>query len=159
MTANLPASTAKLPPLTPLRGASMQPHERTDHRRAIAGIVEVVLHGYWQPNDAEEMRAAVLRDWCDTLEDWPAQSVRAALSKWREDHPDKRPNPGHIVGLLKDAWGKRNAPGVSAALAPAETPKERVSEEARARILAETGGLPAQVFKTVAGIQPREAAE
>ena len=118
------------------------------------------MAGYWQPSESETLRAAVLRDWCDELENWPAQSIRAALRQWREENPSRRPNPGHIVGILKAAWGRRNAPVVAAALAPAtEPPKERVSEEARARILAETGGLPAQVFKTISGIQQREAAE
>lgn len=40
----------------------MLPHERTEHRRAIAGVVQVILNGYWRPDDSDEMRAAILRD-------------------------------------------------------------------------------------------------
>lgn len=137
----------------------MPPSEIAHHRAQILASVEVVLHGYWQPDDAQGLRAAVLADWCDELEPWPVESIRAALRKHRKDFPNRRPNPGHILAVLNEAWGKRNAPVVAAALAQHEAPKERVSEEARARILAETGGLPAQIFKTVAGIQPQEAAE
>lgn len=50
-------------------------------------MVEVVLAGYWQPNEAEELRAAILRDWCDELENFDAKSVRAALRQWRQENP------------------------------------------------------------------------
>lgn len=146
-----------MPPLTPLRAASMPRHERTDHRRAIAGVVEVVLAGYWQPSEAEELRAAILRDWCDELENWDPKSVRAAMRQWRQENPSKRPNPGHILQILNDAWGRKNADQVRAALAaPAEPPKQRISDEAHERIMAEFGGMPAVPFKTIDGIKPTE---
>lgn len=118
----------------------MLPHERTEHRRAIAGVVQVILNGYWRPDDSDEMRAAILRDWCDTLENWKPESILAALRQWRDENPYKRPNPGHIVRALKDAWGKRHADQVRAALAaPVEPRKERVSAERAAEIMAELG--------------------
>lgn len=155
MTANLPVTAAQLPPTTPCSAASMPPHELTAHRLAIGQAVEVILHGYWQPSDSEALRAAVLRDWCDTLEDWPPNSVLAALRRWREENPSKRPNPGHIVKILKDSWGKRHADQVRAALAaPVETPKQRISEDARRAILAEIRMRDPLAVRTIADIAP-----
>ena len=120
----------------------MPQHERTDHRRAIAGVVEVVLAGYWQPSEAEELRAAILRDWCDELENFDAKSVRAALRQWRQDSPSKRPNPGHILALLNDAWGRRNADQVRTAIAPPPEPaRDLPSPERRAEMAAEVARL------------------
>lgn len=157
MTAQLPVTAAKLPPTTPCNVASMQPHELTEHRLAIGQAVEVILHGYWQPSESETLRAAVLRDWCDTLEGWKPDSVLAALRKWRNEHPSKRPNPGHILAMLKESWGRRHADQVRAAMAPpVEPPKERVSPEAAKAIMAEMGVRDPLAAKTVSGIQPTE---
>ena len=157
MTANLPSKIATLPPLTPLRADLMPQHERTDHRRAIAGVVEVVLAGYWQPNEAEELRAAILRDWCDDLENFDAKSIRAALRQWRQENPSKRPNPGHILAILNAAWGRKNAEQVRAALAaPVDQPKDRISDDRRRAILAEAGIRDPLAAKTIDSIEAAE---
>jgi len=119
----------------------MQPSEIAHHRAQILASVEVVLHGYWQPDDAAGLRAAVLADWCDELEPWPVESIRAALRKHRKDMPNRRPNPGHILALLNEAWGKRHAEQVRAALAKPEPVRELPSMERRAEMLAEVQGL------------------
>lgn len=135
----------------------MPQHERTDHRRAIAGVVEVVLAGYWQPSEAEELRAAILRDWCDELENFDARSIRAALRQWRQENPSKRPNPGHILAILNAAWGRKNADQVRAALAaPVEPPKDRVSDDRRRAILAESGIRDPLAAKTIDSIEAAE---
>lgn len=135
----------------------MPQHERTDHRRAIAGVVEVVLAGYWQPNEAEELRAAILRDWCDDLENFDAKSIRAALRQWRQENPSKRPNPGHILAILNAAWGRKNAEQVRAALAaPVDQPKDRISDDRRRAILAEAGIRDPLAAKTIDSIEAAE---
>ena len=135
----------------------MPQHERTDHRRAIAGVVEVVLAGYWQPKEAEELRAAILRDWCDELENFDAKSVRAALRQWRQENPSKRPNPGHILAILNAAWGRKNADQVRAALAaPVDQPKDRISDDRRRAILAEVGIRDPLATKTIDSIEAAE---
>ena len=157
MTAQLPMTAAQLPPASALDASSMLPHERTEHRRAIAGVVQVILNGYWRPDDSDEMRAAILRDWCDTLENWKPESILAALRQWRDENPDKRPNPGHIVRALKNAWGKRHADQVRAALAPpVEQPKQRVGAQRAAEIMAELGIRNPLAAKTIDGITPSE---
>lgn len=135
----------------------MPQHERTDHRRAIAGVVEVVLAGYWQPSEAEELRAAILRDWCDELENFDARSIRAALRQWRQENPSKRPNPGHILAILNAAWGRKNAEQVRAALAaPFDRPKDRISDDRRRAILAEVGIRDPLAAKTIDSIEATE---
>lgn len=119
----------------------MQPSEIARHRAEILASVEVVLHGYWQPDDADAVRSAVLADWCDELEPWPVDSIRAALRKHRRDNPNRRPNPGHILALLSEAWGKRNAEQVKAATTKPEPVRELPSLERRAEMLAEAHRL------------------
>lgn len=145
MTANLPSKIATLPPMTALDVSQMQPSEIAHHRAQILASVEVVLHGYWQPDDAQGLRAAVLADWCDELEPWPVESIRAALRKHRKDFPNRRPNPGHILAILTDAWGRRNADQVKAAMAKPEPVRDLPSPERRAEMAAE-------VARTLAGL-------
>ena len=157
MTEQLPVIAAKLPPATACDVKSMSPQECAAHRARICLEVEIVLQCYWAPDRSESMSAAVKALWMDELEGWLPEQVQWAMRKWMREHPDRRPNPGHILAILSESWGKKHADQVRAAIAPpAEPPKQRISDEARARILAERGGLPAQVLKTVSGIQPTE---
>lgn len=52
------------------------------------------------------MKAAILADWMDELEDWTVDQIRAALREWRRTNPSKKPNPGHILILLKAGRGR-----------------------------------------------------
>lgn len=98
------------------------------------------MDGYWMPDMSEHRRKMALADWCDEMEEWPVDSVKAALRKWRRDNPNKKPNPGHIHKLLSRAWGERNAKVVAELIEEKpQEPKQRVSEEARKAILAEIG--------------------
>ena len=143
---NTPAVTAKLPPPTALDVSSMQPSEIARHRAAISASVEVVLHGYWRDDMPDAMRAAILADWCDEMEPWPVESVRAALRKHRRENPKVKPNPGHILQILNRAWGERNAEQVRAALAAPQPEKRVPVDPARAaEILAKAGFAPKRI--------------
>ena len=120
---NLPARIAPLPPMTPYAKGSRGQSEIATHRAMTSVLIEVVLEGYWRENMSNDMRSAILSDWCDELEDWPVESIKGALRLWRRENPSKKPNPGHIVQLLKKAWGEKNAATVRAALAQ---PAQRV---------------------------------
>ena len=55
------------------------------------------------------MKGAVLADWCDELEDWTVDQVRWGLRNWRNSNPSKKPNPAHIVEILKARRGRELA--------------------------------------------------
>lgn len=119
---------------------SMSPQECEDHRAEICLEVEIVLKGYWQDKRSFEMDAAVKAWWMDELEDWTPDQVRWAMRKWCRDNPDRRPNPGHILAMLRKSWGRKHAEQTRAAIAPQpEPPKQRISPERHAEIMAEIG--------------------
>lgn len=76
------------------------PQDIEAHRAQISIEVEVFFDGYWQGEMSEIKRNLILADWCNELEKWTMVSIKAALSWWRRHNPNKKPNPGHIVGKL-----------------------------------------------------------
>jgi hypothetical protein len=104
----------------------------------IASEVKVVLSAYFQPHEAEEIKAAQLAWWCDELEDWTHEQVVWGLRKWNRDNPRLRPTPGDIVAVLKLARGRK----LVAQSRQAEPERPRHDEEHRQemiRRMAETG--------------------
>ncbi|MGV6840580.1 MAG: hypothetical protein ACWA40_10345 [Planktomarina sp.] len=95
-----------VPNPTPQLMQSLSPSERNDHKARIGVEVEIVLDGYWQSRPGLQMKAAILADWMDTLCDWHVDQVRWALRTWRNDNPNRKPNPGHILAVLKEQRGK-----------------------------------------------------
>lgn len=87
----------------------MPPQELAIHRKKIAVVVDIELDGYFRPDMGEARRAMLLARWCDELQDWPVEAIRAAMAKWCRESPRVRPNYGDILQLLKAAWGERNA--------------------------------------------------
>jgi len=129
-----------IPPPTPQYAKSLSPQALREHRAGIASEVKVVLSAYFQPHEAEEIRAAQLAWWCDELQDWTREQVVWGLRKWNREHPRARPTPGDIVALLKDARGRK----VASQLPKQEPEPERkpVSREAALEILASAGFRP-----------------
>jgi hypothetical protein len=129
-----------IPTPTPQHDKSLSPQELADHRQAIASEVKVVLSAYFQPHEAEEIRAAQLAWWCDELQEWTREQVVWALRKWNRDDPRRRPTPGDITGLLKQARGRK----VAAQMPKAEPEPERkpVDRETAAEILRAAGFDP-----------------
>ena len=122
---------------TPQLTQSLSPQERIEHRGKIAFEVEVIMHSYWLATPPEQVKAAILADWCDALEDWTQEQVVWALRKWRNESPNKRPNAGHILALMKEARGKK----VAAQLPnrQQDEARERVSADRAAEIMAQAG--------------------
>ena len=131
---------AKVPPATPLLSKSLSPQELSDHRQKIAFNVKVILSAYFQPHEAEEIRAAQLAWWCDELQDWTQEQVVWSLRRWNRDNPRSRPTPGDIVALMKDARGRKVAAQLPKP-AP-ELPRERISAERAAEIMRQAGFAP-----------------
>lgn len=106
--------------------------------------MEVILSGYWQSLPPEHVKAGILADWADALEDWTQEQYLYALRKWRDEFPNKKPNPGHITGMMRKIRGRREVERMRANQPPPEpeTVKQRVSDEARLEILKKAGFAP-----------------
>lgn len=120
-----------------------------EHRGRIGIEVRIILNGYWQPDESPELQKAVLAHWLDALEDWPLDQVRRELIAWQMENPNRRPNPGHIVKMLKKRRGEVYAQKLAALPKPAD-PAPVVTEEARQRNLE----VIAQLFPTLAKRTP-----
>jgi hypothetical protein len=127
----------EIPPATPRHAKSLSPQELSEHRTKIASEVKTVLSAYFQPHEAEEIRAAQLAWWCDELQDWTREQVVWGLRKWNRDCPRARPTPGDIVAILKAARGRK----VAAAMPREGTAPDRrpVTREEAEAILAKAG--------------------
>ena len=130
-------TTATIPAPTPMHASSLSPQELAEHRQAIASEVKVILSAYFQPHEAEEIRAAQLAWWCDELQDWTREQVVWALRKWNRDHPRHRPTPGDILRICKETRGRK----IASQLPRTEPQPERkpVDAETAAKIMAEVG--------------------
>ena len=135
-----------IPPPTPQVARSLSPQALQDHRAGIASEVRVVLSAYFQPHEAEDVKAAQLAWWCDELQDWTREQVVYGLRKWNRDNPRARPTPGDILIILLLTRGKREAERAKLSAPPPEPEREAVSLERRAEIAAELG-LPAIAAK------------
>ena len=130
-------TTATITP-TPQLALTMQPQELIDHRSQIIGDVEMILQGYWQTQLSAEMKARVLADWADTLQDWDPKQILWALRKWRDEFPSKKPNPSHIAALLGERRGRAHVARTKTTTPEPEARVQATPEE-RAKIMAEVG--------------------
>ena len=134
---NLPTIKTEIAAPTPQHAQSLSQQELDAHRAEIAFNVEVVLDGYWDRMPPDNVKAAILADWADTLEDWTQEQIVWALRKWRNENPNKRPNAGHILALMKEARGKKIAAQVPKQ--EQDDARERVSADRAAEIMAQAG--------------------
>ena len=104
-----------------------------------------MLDGYWHTQPPVELKAAVMADWADELEDWTLEQVRGGLRAWRRDNPRRKPNPGDILGILKAQRGKTEAVKLAALSRPQPEPHQPVSRDVAAEILARAGFAPRRV--------------
>jgi len=100
-----------------------------DHRQGIVSEVRVVLSAYFQPSETPETITAQLAWWADELHDWTREQVVWGLRQWNRDNPSKRPTPGHILKILKDARGKAEAERMRLSKPAPETQAGQVSED------------------------------
>lgn len=104
---------------------------------------------------SEAERCLDLKWWTDPLEEWPVDSVDKALTRWVLDNPNKRPNPGHIVQILKAAWAKHNAPVIQQwKEEQARSRSQPMSRERHAELVAELGDKLGQFIRRIE--PPRE---
>lgn len=96
-----------------------------------------MLSAYFQPHEAEDVRAGQLAWWCDELQDWTREQIVWAFRKWNRDNPRLRPTPGDVVAIMKEARGRK----IAAALPKPEPEpvREKISPERAKEILAAVG--------------------
>ncbi len=100
-TANLPAP-ANLPPMIRLYAQSLSPQECTKHRAWIGVRVEALLDGYWQSRPSDLVKAEILADWMDALQNYAPEEIRAACREYLAG-PDcaRKPKPGDIKAIMQ----------------------------------------------------------
>ena len=126
------AQRVEWPAPTPQIAKSLSQQALHEHRAGIASEVKVVLSAYFQPHEADEIKAAQLAWWCDELQDWKRVQVVWALREWNRQNPRLRPTPGDILRLCMDARGKSEWEKIKPMLAkPQEPPRPVISEESR----------------------------
>lgn len=130
----------------------MQPQELAEHRKRIAVIVDIELDGYFRPDMGEGRRSMILSRWCDELQDWPIDAIRAAMAKWCRENPRTRPNYGDILGLLRTAWGEKNAHKVRAAMA-SRNRHEGMTREEHQRVSADMSDKLKSFIKPMPRVQ------
>lgn len=96
----------------------------------------------WDKDRGSAVHDRLLMDWMDGLQDYLLAEVQAACREWVKRQPRKMPNEGDIENIIKefrrDQWLARKA-----TMPPEpEKPKERVSAERAAEILAQAGFAP-----------------
>lgn len=99
------------------------------------------MDGYWDKQPPDHVKAGIMADWADALEDWTQEQILYALRKWRDDFPNKKPNPGHIKALLKRLRGQKEAQRNPAPKVETEG-RQRITADDAARIMAEAGFAP-----------------
>lgn len=147
MGTDITAQVPDLPTVTPQHAKSLSPQALKDHRARIAFDIKTVLSAYFQPHEAEEVKAAQLAWWCDELQDWTQDQVLWALRKWNRDFPRLRPTPGDILRICKAARGRKHAATIKPHPQPVQS-EPRISKDEAARILAEAGFAPRKMQET-----------
>lgn len=84
------------------------------------------------------------------MQDWTQEQVVWALRQWNRDNPDKRPTPGHILGIMTAMRGKREAAKLNALPKPAEDERMPVTKE-RAQQIMEAAGFAPKTFTSNGG--------
>ena len=101
-----------------------------------------MLDGYWDRMPPAEIKAGILADWADTLEDWNQEQVVYALRKWRDANPSRKPNPGHILCVLKELRGRKEAQRMAVSVQDdPEAERKEHTAEMRARVSAMVGEM------------------
>lgn len=79
----------------------MPPQERLKHRAWIGVRIEALLDGYWSSRPSEAVKAEILADWMDALENFTPDEIRAACRQYIEG-PDRsrKPKTGDLIEML-----------------------------------------------------------
>lgn len=104
---------------------------RRAHREWIAGRSFTLLSHYWREDDSEALTAAMGKDWADVLEGLPQDAIQKACIQYQRDEPRRKPTPGAIYALAREAMPR---PSLVRQPAPAEPERPEPTAEERARV-------------------------
>ena len=97
-----------------------------------------LLGHYWREDDPVELTGAIARDWAEILQGLPADVIQGAVMRYLRDEPRRKPTPGAIYAIALDMVPRP----VIVRRQEVQTytpPKERVSADRAAEIMAEAG--------------------
>ena len=128
---------ANLPEVKHGLGPSLQ--ERQSRRDWVLGRIATLLSHYWRDDDPSELTEAIARDWADILEGLPQDAISKACTSYLRSEPRRKPTPGAIYALARDFVPR---PVIVARSPEPDIPRERMSAERAAEIMAEVGFRP-----------------
>lgn len=117
-------------------GPSLQ--ERQSRREWILGRIATLLGHYWREDDPSELNEAMGRDWADILEGLPQDAISRACMAYLRNEPRRKPSPGAIYALAREMMPRPTVVPKT----QQEAPRERMSAERAAEIMAEVGFRP-----------------
>ncbi len=94
----------------------------------------------WERDRNSPAHDRIVMDWMDALQDYPLDEIRAACKAAVMDRPNSMPNEGHIIAKITEsraAFVRMNRKPE-----PPEPPREKISADRAAEILAEVGFKP-----------------
>ena len=112
---------------------------RRAHREWIAGRSFTLLSHYWRDDDSEALTAAMGKDWADVLEGLPQDAIQKACIQYQRDEPRRKPTPGAIYALARDAIPR---PKLVRQPLPPEPVKERCDPKTAQEICEAAGFTP-----------------
>lgn len=118
-------------------GPSLQ--ERQLRREWVLGRIATLLSHYWRDDDPSELTEAIARDWADILEGLPQDAISKACTAYLRSEPRRKPTPGAIYAMARDFVPR---PVLVVKPTEPEAPRERMSAERAAEIMAEVGFRP-----------------
>lgn len=113
--------------------------ERQSRREWVLGRIATLLSHYWRDDDPSELTEAIARDWADILEGLPQDAISKACTSYLRSEPRRKPTPGAIYALARDFVPR---PVIVARSPEPDIPRERMSAERAAEIMAEVGFRP-----------------
>lgn len=138
---------ANLPEVKHGLGPSLQ--ERQSRREWVLGRIATLLSHYWRDDDPSELTEAIARDWADILEGLPQDAISKACTSYLRSEPRRKPTPGAIYALARDFVPR---PVIVARSPEPDMPRERMSAERAAEIMAEVGFRPKRMGDSNEGL-------
>lgn len=112
-------------------------------REWLAGRVMTFMAHFFQASESEMIREAVVEDWIEVLRDLPKRSIELAIWERLRMDDRRRPIPGEVRKLALRCIAFPQP------VSEPERPKlELVTEDRRAEIAAEVGGIAARAFRS-----------